>query len=104
MISLTNSAKPAFQSRIGRCAIPDYAPTMRTIFRLFQEHPASVGESYLQHMLSSFSFGASMLFASMAALVHGMLPFLFVATGSNTISRLHERMVTHRNRVASRHR
>ncbi|QUN31525.1 capsule biosynthesis protein [Cupriavidus sp. KK10] len=55
-------------------------------------------------MSSSFSFGASMLFASMAALVHGMLPFLFVATGSNTISRLHERMVTHRNRVASRHR
>ncbi|KJK16906.1 capsule biosynthesis protein [Burkholderiaceae bacterium 16] len=77
---------------------------MTTIFRLFKAHPASVGESYLQHMSSSFSFGASMLFASMAALVHGILPFLFVTTGSNTISRLHERMVTHRNRMASRHR
>jgi len=77
---------------------------MRTIFRLFKAHPASVGESYFQHMGSSLSFGASMLLASVAALVHGLLPFLFVATGSNTVSRLHERMITHRNRTASRQR
>ncbi|WP_150699848.1 DUF6356 family protein [Pandoraea terrae] len=76
---------------------------MRTIFRLFKAHPASVGESYLQHMSVSFSFGASMLFAAFAALVHGILPFLFVKTGSNTICRLHDRMVTNRSRTAAHH-
>ncbi|MFJ1256223.1 DUF6356 family protein [Cupriavidus sp. CuC1] len=67
MISLTNSAKPAFQFRTRRRAIPDHAPTMRTIFRLFKAHPASVGERYPWHMSSPFSFGASLLFASMAS-------------------------------------
>ncbi|WP_459569884.1 DUF6356 family protein [Cupriavidus sp. 8B] len=40
---------------------------MRTIFRLFKAHPASVGERYPWHMSSPFSFGASLLFASMAS-------------------------------------
>jgi hypothetical protein len=30
--------------------------------------------------------------------VHGVFPFLFVKTGSNAVSRLHQRMVAHRDR------
>jgi hypothetical protein len=65
---------------------------------LFTEHPATVGEDYLQHMQVSFSFGAAMLRAGLACLVHGVFPFLCVRTGSTTIAGLYQRMVTHRNR------
>lgn len=68
------------------------------LYRLFNEHPATVGESYLGHMGQAFHFGFSMLLAGLACLIHGFFPFLFVKTGSNAIRRLHERMVTHRDR------
>lgn len=71
---------------------------MSKFLQPFRQHPQSVGESYLQHMATSFSFGATMFATSMAALVHGVFPFLFVKTGSNAVSRLHQRMVAHRDR------
>jgi len=66
--------------------------------RLFTEHPASVGESYVEHMHSAFTFGARMLAAGCACLLHGVLPFLFVTTGSSAVRHLHDRMITHRSR------
>lgn len=75
---------------------------MRILFGAFTRHPASVGESYLQHMKTSFSFSGPMLLAALAAIVHGLFPFLFVKTGSNTVSRLYERMVVNRSRVPCR--
>ena len=67
--------------------------------RAFTEHPASVGESYLEHLVRATCFGTRMMFAGLACLVHGLLPFLFVKTGSRAISELNERMSVHR-RVA----
>ena len=64
----------------------------------FTDHPASVGETYGQHMGMAFSFAGRMLLGSLACLIHGFLPFLFVRTGSSTITDLHHRMVTHRDR------
>ena len=64
--------------------------------RLFVEHPRSVGETYAQHMRSAFGVGAAMIGAGLACLVHGLLPFLFVRTGSRQITVLHERMVAGR--------
>lgn len=69
--------------------------------RLFTEHPASVGESYLEHMGQSLSFAGPLFLASLACLVHAFLPFLCVRSGSRTVTRLHERMVTHRDRRAA---
>lgn len=66
--------------------------------RLFTEHPESVGESYLEHMGMAFGFGGRMVLTGLACLVHGILPFAFVKTGSRTITELHTRMVTHRDR------
>ena len=66
--------------------------------RLFQSHPASVGETYTQHMGSAFSFGSRMIFAGIACTVHGVFPFLFKTTGKTAIKELHTRMVTHRHR------
>ena len=65
----------------------------------FTEHPASVGESYLEHMGVAFSFGGRMLAAGVACLLHGIFPFLFTKTGSRTITELHERMVEKRVRA-----
>jgi uncharacterized protein DUF6356 len=64
--------------------------------RAFTEHPASVGESYLEHLGRASGFGIRMMFAGLACLVHGLLPFLFVKTGSRAISELNDRMVLHR--------
>jgi Family of unknown function (DUF6356) len=71
---------------------------MDSINRLFNEHPASVGESYGEHLVQASSFGTRMILAGLACLVHGLLPFLFVRTGSAAISALHTRMVTNRSR------
>lgn len=62
----------------------------------FTDHPASVGESYTQHMGQAGSFGFRLLFAGIACLVHAVLPFMFVHTGSRMIAQLNERMVLKR--------
>ena len=67
---------------------------------VFVEHPATVGESYVEHMGVAFSFGGSMLVAGMACLLHGLVPALFETTGSEAIRTLHDRMVVNRNRKA----
>jgi hypothetical protein len=69
------------------------------VIRAFCEHPASVGESYGQHLLRASGFGVRMLLAGIACLVHGIFPFLFERTGSRTITELNDRMVVDR-RVA----
>ncbi|WP_331539706.1 DUF6356 family protein [Acidocella sp.] len=62
----------------------------------FTEHPASVGETFAEHFRAAGSFGASMLSAGRACLVHALLPSLFTYTGLNTVRRLYGRMVVAR--------
>ena len=64
----------------------------------FTEHPASVGESYVEHFAMASSFGFTMIWAGLACLLHGVFPFLCERTGSRAIAALHRRMVTHRVR------
>ena len=70
------------------------------IQRLFNEHPASVGETYWGHLLRASWFAGKMLMGAGACFIHALLPFLFVKTGSETITQLHAAMVTNRRRVA----
>jgi hypothetical protein len=74
---------------------------MERLQTLFTEHPATVGESYGQHLGQASRFGLRMILGGLACLVHGLLPFLFVRTGSATISDLHARMVTNRRQTAA---
>ena len=46
----------------------------------FTAHPASVGETYLEHLRFATRFGARMTAGGLAALVHAIFPFLFVTT------------------------
>ena len=64
----------------------------------FSEHPASVDESYGEHLVVASSFGLAMVLGGLACMLHGLLPFLCVRTGSDTIRRLHDRMVVSRVR------
>ncbi len=71
----------------------------RPLRRLFIDHPASVGETYGEHLLTASGFAGRMLLGGCACLIHAFLPFLFVRTGSRCISELHERMLVNRRRV-----
>jgi hypothetical protein len=64
--------------------------------RAFTEHPASVGESYSRHCVCAFGFGARMVGAGIACMIHALLPFLFVRTASRAITELNERMIANR--------
>lgn len=63
----------------------------------FTQHPHEIGESYWQHQRRALGFAVCLLLAGGAALVHALLPFLFVHTGSRMIGRLHASMVARRH-------
>jgi hypothetical protein len=66
------------------------------LMRVFTEHPVSVGETYTEHLMNAVGFGARMMLAGIACLVHGLLPFLFVRTGSRAITELNEKLTARR--------
>src|SRR5262249_38729042 len=65
----------------------------------FTDHPASVGETYLEHMWTAAGFGTRLILAGAACLVHSLLPFLFKTTASREIASLHSRMIANRRKV-----
>jgi len=66
---------------------------MVAIFRkMFVDHPQSVDESYLEHLLFASMFAGKLLLAGFAALVHAFVPSLFETTASKIIGELHGRM------------
>lgn len=71
---------------------------MKSLHRFFTEHPASVGENYLQHLGSALSFAGPLLLAAACVFLHALLPFLFPRTASRIVTRLHRRMVKDRAR------
>lgn len=75
---------------------------MSRIGKAFRAHPASVGETYLEHLRAASGFSFSMLRAGACCAIHGVLPFLFQSTASRAIEDLHRRMVRERDRRAPR--
>ncbi|MEQ8860697.1 MAG: DUF6356 family protein [Pseudomonadales bacterium] len=73
---------------------------MNQLLRDFHEHPQSVGETYPEHWWTAMGFALTLLGSSLACMVHAFVPGLFKGTASRTITELHRRMVTHRNRRA----
>lgn len=67
------------------------------IRRLFLDHPASVGESYAEHLGVASSFGVRMIGGGIGCMVHAILPFAFKSAGSDTIGALHRDLVAKRN-------
>ena len=72
----------------------DLSPPNRTTFldRWFLAHPATVNETYLQHMRFAFGFAFWLMVAGGAALVHAIIPALCETTASRILGRLHARI------------
>ena len=66
---------------------------------LFCDHPASVDETYTEHMAAAGGFALRLFVAAIVCSVHAILPFLFEKTASVMIGELHDRMVTNRRRL-----
>ena len=78
-----------------------YDDCMRAWQRLFTEHPASVNESYGQHLVTAASFGFKMIWGGLVCLVHALVPGVYCSKASEMIGELHERMVTGRRKLAT---
>jgi hypothetical protein len=70
------------------------------IARIFTEHPHATGETYFEHQRVASSIGVQLLGAGLAALVHGVFPFLFVTTAGRRINELHDLLQRRRTRQA----
>ncbi len=68
--------------------------------RLFTAHPASVNESYWQHLASAAGFGFRMIWGGLVCLVHAVIPGVCCTKGSEMIGELHEKMVINRRGLA----
>jgi hypothetical protein len=62
--------------------------------RYFNEHPASVGETYGEHFRVATSFAGQLALAAGAAAVHALVPSMCTKSASTRICALHERMTT----------
>ena len=71
-------------------------PTLERFQRFFREHPASVGESYLEHLAKAFGFGLRLIATGVACLVHALVPAAFSTAASNTVRSLYRGMVVER--------
>ena len=69
-----------------------------SIQRLFTEHPESVGESYGEHLVRASVFGGRMVVAGIACMLHALLPFVFVRTGSVAVEELHAQVLAAKGR------
>ena len=68
----------------------------------FTAHPHSVGETYLEHALFACRYGTRMTLGGIAAVLHGIFPFLFQKTGSRITRELNATLDASRARSAAR--
>ena len=59
--------------------------------KIFLDHPRQVNETYFQHGKFAFSYAFKLLVASMAAIVHALVPSLFERTASTIVAELHQK-------------
>jgi hypothetical protein len=54
-------------------------------WRLFTDHPRSVGETYWQHLCFALWIGLSLSVLGIVSVIHAVLPFLFQHTTSDRL-------------------
>lgn len=59
---------------------------------LFTKHPKEVGESYSEHFVHAGGFGLKLMLGGLACMIHAVLPFLFVESGSKTVRGLYRKL------------
>ena len=66
------------------------------IARLFIDHPASVGETYVEHFGVASRFGWRLARGGIGCMLHALLPCVFKTSGSDTVRDLHAELVAKR--------
>ena len=56
---------------------------MKSIIDIFTEHPKQNGETYFQHLRCAATYGLSMVFSGIAAIIHAVFPFIFETAASD---------------------
>jgi hypothetical protein len=56
--------------------------------RFFTDHPHQAGETYFQHQRFATRFGVRLILAGFAAMIHGLIPCLFVTTAGDMVQDL----------------
>jgi hypothetical protein len=64
----------------------------------FTAHPNDVGETWTQHAAFATRYGVKMTLGGLAALAHGLFPFLFRTTASRITDELAATLEEARNR------
>ena len=59
------------------------AKRIHTFFSKFTEHPHSLGESYITHLVCALKYGIRMYLTSFAVIIHAFFPFVFKDSGSS---------------------
>lgn len=65
---------------------------IKTVKGFFTDHPASVDETYFQHMRFAFSFAGLLFMAGGAALIHAVFPAMCETTASRLIRKMYARI------------
>lgn len=81
---------------LALCVPTPLEATGKMFHDLFFKHPHSVGQTYTQHCMTALGFGATMIVAGAACLVHAFLPRMFERTASNAVAHLYARMTARR--------
>ena len=63
---------------------------------IFTDHPNSVGESYLKHMLFAIKVGLKLILCGFAAIFHAIFPFVLKTYVSSNIKKLHDDIFVNR--------
>lgn len=66
---------------------------------LFTAHPASVGETYLQHCRAACGFAGQFALCAAACLVHAFLPFVFSHSASARLQRLNQAIARQKSKL-----
>jgi hypothetical protein len=74
-------------------ASPRPAGTAAIVSRVFTDHPRELGESYWEHQRRALNFGASLVLAGGACLLHALVPALCSRTASSAVMRLHKQLL-----------
>lgn len=58
----------------------------------FLDHPASIGESYFEHLRAALGYSASLTVTAAAAFIHALVPCLCETTARTRIETLHNKL------------
>jgi len=61
-------------------------------YRLFVEHPRSLGMSWAGHGVGAIAIGARLVGAGLACIVHAAVPGFFTQTAGKTVTHMYDHM------------